>query len=246
MKRLLAGLTVSVLITPAVAADMATPYLKAPLPPVWSWTGLYVGAYAGGTYGNTNMSLIPGAGELAFAPGAVSSTNISHNGFVGGALVGYNFQLPSSFVLGGEFEFGGNSTSGSGTTVSGAPGFLPTTNNFDQSWDLRARARLGLANGPFLPFIAGGLSVTRADLDLLFICPGLGTFIADSSKTLTGFNVGAGFDYAVSQHVTARLEYIFDDYGSHTIAEDGTQGWNDRSLSSFMNHTVRAAVAYRF
>jgi outer membrane immunogenic protein len=47
---------VAVLIaTPALAADLGKPVHKAPPPatpvPVWSWTGFYVGANAGGAGG---------------------------------------------------------------------------------------------------------------------------------------------------------------------------------------------------
>ena len=48
---------------------------------------------------------------------------------------------------------------------------IPTYNKLSEPWVFRARARLGWAMGPLLPFIAGGLSVTQAKLDLTFPCP---------------------------------------------------------------------------
>ena len=223
----------------------------------FSWTGFYIGAYAGGSFGNTNMQEFNGPGELAFLPGAITSTNINPDAFVGGGFVGYNYEFPSSIVLGGEVEGGGSTASATGATYSGVhPGpavldHIPTYNKLTEPWDFRARARLGWATGMLLPFIAGGLSVTQENLDLTFPCPnfpapGVTTYTANTSKTLVGFNIGAGIDWAITPNIIARAEYIFDDYGSPTFNEDGTQGWNNRKLSNLENNTGRLALSYKF
>ncbi len=242
MYRLAKATNTMFVITATAVTFFAAHVASAQTAPLASWTGIYVGAYAGGAFGDTSMHLVPGPGELALAPGATTSANISPQGFVGGGLIGYNLQLPSSIVLGGEFDVGGDTASDTGTTVT-APGF-PATNKVSEPWDLRARARAGWADGQFLPFLAAGLSVTRANLDLVFPCSGV-TYTDSVSKTLVGFNVGAGVDYAISQNVIARLEYIFDDFGSPQFAT-AKPDWNDRSFSSFNNNTVRLAIAYHF
>jgi outer membrane immunogenic protein len=243
----------------AYAADLPTRKSEpmAPPPAPFSWTGFYVGVYAGGSFGNTNMQEFNGPGELAFLPGAITSTNINPNAFVGGGFVGYNYEFPSSIVLGGEVEGGGSTASATGATYSGVhPGpavldHIPTYNKLTEPWNFRARARLGWASGMLLPFIAGGLSVTQENLDLTFPCPnfpapGVTTYTANTSKTLVGFNIGAGIDWAITPNIIARAEYIFDDYGSPTFNEDGTQGWNNRKLSNLENNTGRVALAYKF
>ena len=245
----------------AYAADLPT--RKAPLappPPLpFSWTGGYIGVYAGGSVGGTNMQEENGPGELAFIPGQKTSTNIDPDAFVYGGYAGYNYQFPASqIVAGGEVEFGGSTGSATGATnsgvIPGAPPILdniPTYNKLNLPWNFRARARLGYALGNFLPFVAAGLSVTEAQLDLTFPCPnfpapGVTTYTANTSKTLTGFNVGAGVDWAITPNVIARAEYIFDDFGTPSFSEDASQGWNNRRLSNLENNTFRLAVAYKF
>jgi opacity protein-like surface antigen len=95
------------------------------------------------------------------------------------------------------------------------------------------------------------VSVTEAKLDLTFPCPnnpspGLTTvYTTNASKNFTGFNVGAGIDWAITPNVIARLEYIFDDYGSPTITT-AKWDWNDRKLTDYYDNTVRVALAFKF
>ncbi len=247
----------------AFAADLptkkASPAPLPPLAPVFSWTGFYVGGYLGGSFGSSNMQEINGPGELAFLPGQVTSVNLDPSAFVYGGFAGFNYQFPSSsVVLGGEAEFGGTTGSTTGAVYSGvipyAPAIedgIPTYNKLSEPWVFRARARLGWAMGPLLPFIAGGVSVTQAKLDLTFPCPnfpdpGTTIYTASDSRTLTGFNIGAGVDWAVTQNIILRAEYIFDDYGSPTFNYDPTQGWNNRTLAHTMDNTFRLAAAFKF
>lgn len=246
----------------AAAASEHRPHRAPPPPPApapFSWAGAYVGGYAGGSAASTNMQELNGPGELAFLPGQLTSTNINPRSFIYGAYVGYNYQLAATAaVIGGELEFGGATGSATGVTNSGvipnAPPIednIPTYNKLNMPWNFRARARLGYAEGNLLPFIAAGVSVTEARLGLVFPCPnfpdpGVTTYTANSSKTLTGFNIGAGVDWAVTSHIIARAEYIFDAYGTPTFAEDGSQGWNNRQLSNLQINTFRLAVGYKF
>jgi hypothetical protein len=54
----LAGAALLLFAGPAAAADLAVmaPVYKAPPPPVYSWTGCYVGATAGGASGKSDVS----------------------------------------------------------------------------------------------------------------------------------------------------------------------------------------------
>jgi outer membrane immunogenic protein len=92
--------------TPAFAADMA---LKAPPPPpapIFSWTGFYIGGELGGAWanGHVNDSLY----------GLNGSSN--HDGWLGGAVVGYNYQT-SNVVFGIEADFDGTSLKATGNGV---------------------------------------------------------------------------------------------------------------------------------
>jgi outer membrane immunogenic protein len=86
---------------PAFAADIVPARVyKAPPPVYLGWTGFYVGVN-GGWYGSTDNTItnvgtdtsIAGLGSalrLGLIPGAVS---LSHNGFIGGGQIGYNWQV---------------------------------------------------------------------------------------------------------------------------------------------------------
>ena len=89
--------------------------------------------------------------------------------------------------------------------------------------------------------------MTDASLDLVFNCPPepYGYYSTNTSKTLTGFNVGGGIDWAITPNVIARVEYIFDDYGSPTFSTPKPD-WNDRKLTDFYDNTVRVALAFKF
>ncbi|MET4477566.1 hypothetical protein [Bradyrhizobium sp. F1.13.3] len=84
MKRIVVGMAaaMSLFATGALAADLAArSYVKAPVmvDPVWSWTGLYVGANGGYSWGpsRTDVSSFNSATGAAIVPPAGSITNAS-------------------------------------------------------------------------------------------------------------------------------------------------------------------------
>jgi outer membrane immunogenic protein len=114
-KFLIASTALAALIaTPALAADMA---LKAPPPPpICIWCGWYVGGNAGGTWlQNDPVQTVgtPAFAAATFAPESVvgaglatSSLGTKRTGFIGGAQIGYNYQLTST-VIGFEADIQG-------------------------------------------------------------------------------------------------------------------------------------------
>ena len=61
--------------------------------PIWTLTGLYIGAHVGAGWGTTESTLT--AAPFIFGPGAVVGIPISQgsrSGFLGGAQAGYNWQ----------------------------------------------------------------------------------------------------------------------------------------------------------
>src|SRR6266705_84205 len=115
-KILLSTVALAALAGQAFAADLPSrkeaPVYIAPAP-VFSWTGFYVGAPLGGSWGNENINI----------PAFGFARNLTNNGVFGGGMVGYNYQV-NNFVLGiqGEFNGSGNSTTKSGfATINGFP-----------------------------------------------------------------------------------------------------------------------------
>src|ERR1700730_5712272 len=108
-RTLLASAGAMALTGAALAADLpsrAPPPVLLPAPPIFTWTGLYVGLNAGGTWSNnTNVDTVtadvfgnpalgggPAAG-VASAALATASFPVKSSGFIGGGQIGYNYQI---------------------------------------------------------------------------------------------------------------------------------------------------------
>lgn len=108
MKKLLLGLvaTTALIATPALAADLPPArqpnYYKAPpLPPVFSWTGCYVGADIGGGFvRDADNEHTAAGGTSPFSPAPTNIANSS--GVMGGGFVGCNYQFSNGLVVGAE------------------------------------------------------------------------------------------------------------------------------------------------
>ena len=95
MKRiLLTAASVLGMLSPAFAADL--PYAKAPsaATTVYDWTGVYVGAFGGGGFGNHNVNNATGQA----VPFADFTANYSSTGGIAGGEVGYNWQSGNYLV----------------------------------------------------------------------------------------------------------------------------------------------------
>ena len=184
VRLLLAGATLATLVAGrAMAADLAVRSYAVPAPPV-GWSGLYVGANAGGTWGNANnltMTTNPqtnfgGAAAIADANAAAASASGSFGsgrraGFIGGGQAGYNWQL-GSFLVGAEADIqwvvgrGGGSNGATGVGLVGPDSFAPGTTDltaFTASSQLSVlgtvRGRAGyLVTPALLAYATGGLA----------------------------------------------------------------------------------------
>ena len=117
---LILGLS-AVFSSTAFAADMPAPQPAAPVP-VFTWTGLYLGANVGAWFAPTNPSYeaigFPSAGF-----GLVPNGGGQNEGATGGFQAGYNYQI-GSFVPGLEMDFDylGNCRGG---TFAAPPAYAP-------------------------------------------------------------------------------------------------------------------------
>jgi outer membrane immunogenic protein len=106
----------------ALAADLpsrAEPAVYIPPPPIFTWTGVYVGGQVGyqwGTSATQAFALVP----VLLTPGALGAVQPSYkpDGIVGGAHLGYNYQV-SQFVVGVEADFNAGDYHGSGPSLAG-------------------------------------------------------------------------------------------------------------------------------
>jgi outer membrane immunogenic protein len=147
-KSLLATAALVSLSGSALAADL--PNAKGPPGPppvpVFTWTGFYIGGRAGYQWGQSVQNLVAEPGSVFVS----TEPNTDTEGIVGGAHIGYNWQV-SQIVLGIEGDVEGTGYSGSELSNSGA--FSNSTNIAIEG---SARARVGFAWDQFLFYGTGG------------------------------------------------------------------------------------------
>jgi outer membrane immunogenic protein len=221
----------------AVAADLPT-HKEAPPPPApveapFSWTGFYLGGYAGGAFGSAR------AQDVLF-PGFVNGNHFTLDGFTGGGLAGFNYQF-SSFVIGAEGEFGFDGLRKGQDYTTTITADTLRHEELEENWIGRIRGRAGYAWNNLLIFGAGGVSFT--DARLTFVRPFNG-FTDSETKTYTGFNIGGGVEYAFTRNWIGRVEYIYDQFDNQTFAFP--PGGFDARQVNFHENTVRAALEYKF
>jgi outer membrane immunogenic protein len=140
------------LASQASAADLgARAYDQA-----WSWTGCYLGANAGGLWGDSDR-WIPRTPGGAFE--GVSLGGHSVDGFIGGVQGGCDYQTASGVVIGVAGDYGW-------TNADGTHPSARETGVFYHS-DVEALAaitgRLGYAFGRALVYVEGGAAWERVD-----------------------------------------------------------------------------------
>ncbi len=173
-----AGLALACLAAPSLAADLAPP------PPVFSWSGLYVGfnngyawpanlGFSASAVNVADSAALPGLAPVphlwgaASARGATGSVGTRLNGFFSGGQVGYNWQFSDRFVAGLEADLQGAGIRGGGgfETLTPAavypPFFAASSVTVHRTLEYfgTVRGRLGYAVTPtMLLYATGGLA----------------------------------------------------------------------------------------
>lgn len=252
MKRFFAAAAIAgVFATPAAAADL---FVKAPIvPPVvpYSWAGFYVGGNLGYSWGwasNDWTYYATGANALATAgvcrPAgsalcAVGSDSAHLNGVLGGAQIGYNWQI-GTYVAGLEADFDASGQRGSDTfgavfPLNGTPGGTVTT-SYTEALDwfgtVRARAGYVVANR-WLLYATGGVAYGRVTTSGTASSPGIGGVPAvvalgapactggicsvanwSTGSVKVGWAAGAGVEAEIVGNWSWRVEYLHIDLGN--------------------------------
>lgn len=200
------AIILGLIVTPALAADMA---VKAPPPPPaasdYNWSGFYLGLEGGGGFGSTTHT-----NELF--PSANSSGNADFRGALVGGTYGYNWQF-GHVVAGLEGDMSWSGIRDTFTSGAGAPGFCPAAFPCytHLEWLGTDRARLGYALDQVLIYATGGVAYG----DVLATIRNAGIFNVDSEQHFrVGYTVGAGIEAAIAPNWTAKLEYLYTDFGT--------------------------------
>jgi outer membrane immunogenic protein len=214
----LAGIALStpILVGAATAADM--PMKAAAAAPVFNWTGCYVGINGGGAAGGSDFTSRVDPGTHLVDPGdlvAASATgtgSANDAGFIGGGQVGCSLQT-GAFVFGVEGDwdyFHSNSTFTSPNGVLGTGDTVAVTQSLRTSSLATVRPRLGIVSDRTLIYVTGGAAFARVNYsqayaDTLYTATGS----AVGSTTLVGWTAGAGWEWAWTDHLTVKTEYLF-------------------------------------
>jgi outer membrane immunogenic protein len=157
----------------AVAADLSPAY-KAPvkaIAPAASWTGLYIGGNvgygwdSGSTNGtsaaSTDPALAPALAAIVGAGSYPAALSPAAKGVIGGGQIGYNWQLPSQWLIGLEADLQGSGIKGSDSQTRSPAFFDTTTTGVTKSidWFGTVRGRVGFLVTPqWLLYGTGGLA----------------------------------------------------------------------------------------
>ncbi|MCW5689075.1 MAG: porin family protein [Pseudolabrys sp.] len=168
--------------------------------------------------------------------GTFGSDTVTAKGWLGGATVGYNYQM-GRFVLGVEGDF-------DWANVKYETPLFAGTLTLKNDYFITAAARLGYAFDRTLIYGKVGAAWTRDKWDGN---DGTGGTVT-ASNNRTGWMLGAGVEYAIWQNLSAKIEYNYLMFSGVTpsFATGGgltVAGTGDVSLKT---QIVKAGLNYRF
>src|SRR5262245_39355969 len=237
---------------PASAADLgARPITKAPVAapvPVFSWSGCYIGGNLGGKWGNFGAdATVPATVLLPSGVVALTSGGNNDGSFVGGGQVGCQWQTGAwVFGIEGDFDATNISRDFIFTTAVG-PFVAGDAFSFKNDWQASVRGRLGYAWDRWMLYGTGGVAFANIDATVALV----GFPIFSNEKTLTGWTVGGGFEYAFTNNLSLGIEYRFSKFDTENFAF-GTIGLLPVGLAGaaanadLETHEVTARLNWRF
>jgi len=263
MRKYLLAVSVAVCgVASAHAADVV-PY-EAPVvaAPDFSWAGGYLGVQIGGTWAETDVNAFYRDTVTPANSGTLLRQTPDPNSFSGGLYLGYNFAVgaTSGFVVGVETDFSWGSLDETSPyqshdmTPHGFPGDdLVLRSYVEQKWAGATRVRAAVALDRWLPYVAAGVAYAKVDSGMDGWLESGGVLVPGSqggisnSDTFTGWTIGAGSDYAVTDNLLLRLEYRYSDYGDKTYVYDAGSGTEfSEHTVDHKTHDLRVGVAYKF
>lgn len=242
------------------------------MPPVFNWSGVYAGVNGGfgGDDAKPRYVLASPSATNGF-PGSGKTDDQAHRlggGFAGGQ-VGYNYQFRNDVVLGVESDLQWSNVRASNRSDSGV--VFDATSPFPivvqraaetaikQNWFGTTRLRLGYQFADrFLGYVTGGVAYsgftasnwgTGAELSPFPVVFSHTSGTATSTKV--GWTVGAGFEYALSNHLSVKSEYLYSEYSGFTAPFLNTELSTPAVTSGTFStcaiglHQVRAGLNYR-
>lgn len=241
MKRILFAGAMALAASPALAADLIPP--PAPPPqapatyvpttaPVYNWGGIYIGINGGYAFGNSDWT-------PSTTPPRPATGNFNVDGALVGGTLGADFQT-GQFVFGVEGDIDWTDIKGSvtNTTTCGVSCTFQTSND----WLGTVRGRAGFAIDRVLLYATGGGAFGDVKATLT---KAAGTGSTDTTKF--GWTAGAGVEFAITENITAKAEYLFVDLQNGSFAcTVALCGAVTTVPVSFDTSLIRAGLNFKF
>jgi outer membrane immunogenic protein len=225
--------------SPAFGADVPvrTPPPAAP-PIVLGWGGCYFGVAGGFAWGRSRAE-----NDGTDGPFAITGDFDVRGGLIGGTT-GCSLLVGGGWVFGVESDLSWISKKG---TANDLPAYDPTTvNETRESWLSTTRARIGYAWSNWLLYATGGAAVSNVKYSVFGPnVPG----VFSEKHTRAGWTVGAGIEWAFTPSWSAKIEYLYVDFGgvSYFDPPPPACGCANRAGGVFLNdNIVRLGVNWRF
>ena len=248
MKKFVLGTVIGMTLATAggAAADdiMVTKAPPPSNPTDFNWTGFYAGGHLGYAWGSSNWTG-PGVSGVLNLAQPIDTFNEAGS-FFEGLQAGYNYMLPNRVVIGAEIDasfpafqnLAGISTGGISNFTSPTLGAASYSETVLSSGTVRGR--IGYAPGSWLFYATGGFAWSYDQLTL--------TQLASGTTDMPflwrlGWAAGAGIEVPILPHWTARVEYLFTDYGTSSVLFANA---GQRFNSDFSLQELRAGLNYRF
>ncbi|WP_208438619.1 outer membrane protein [Bartonella grahamii] len=117
---------------------------------------------------------------------------------------------------------------------------LTFNHTLKQKWTGATRVRVGFSAGRVMPYIAGGVAYGQFQDILSTVITGGEPFnrTSDATKTMIGYTLGGGVDFAMTDHLVVRAEYRYSDFGK--------KKFKDEIEVKYKTNDFRAGIAYKF
>jgi outer membrane immunogenic protein len=241
MKKLLQGLIAiaAMAVLPAMAADMP---VKAPVvAPVtaYNWSGFYIGAHGGWSWGDVEYTFISDA-FFNTAPGQTFSHRFE--GAMAGGHIGYNWQWGGNWLAG--LEVAGTWSNVRRTVGSPFFGVVADPDLFSTEvrWLVTVTPRLGVTAGNALFYVKGGLA--GAQVFNRLSVPSNPLNFVERAATRAGWTFGGGAELLVDRSWVFGIEGNYYHLGTLNV---------NQTTGAFSNHdvdvtlwSVLARLSYKF
>jgi len=205
------------------------------------WSGFYLGGQVGWAHGEMKLTDVDGYNGGTFS--------YDDDGVAADVYAGYNFQR-DSLVFGLEASVGYLGLDGSRQYPPYVGVRLPSDSRASVETDLHVTVtgRAGFAWNDFLLYFKGGWAGTDAKVSFIDDDPTGTTLVSGTSRSKfkSGYTVGGGLEWAMTDMLSVRLEYMYSDFGSITHTATTAGGGSMRFKHDLEAHTLMLGVSYRF